>query len=516
MDKDEILKKVEDLSAENLAEYIREGKVTLTELGETQNLVSSKRKAIRKKVDEYAKEDFNAAMVIGTIEALEAFILKHTNDTDYVNKAKENIAQIKKNINDDNEKKGREAEVFKEVMNEAESVLESVKNSEVNFPDSVTKTAAALQRLDNFKINYSSSTHINEVDEKISKMESFAFDEAVKNINARTPYEAKTMYNGSFLREVCRRIGIDYNLVVDFKAPPGLDNNDIVPQNLDEIPSGFTDVFFWGIKSSGKSCALAAILNTINSPEYIMGVPTHIKKPFGAKYRKNLMEIFSRSGGVGYLPNPTPTEKTQYMPFLIKKNVKEKYKNVSFFELSGEIFKKFEEEIYGIKDNSDEGKFALKTLNLLLESDNQKVHFFFIDYDQAVEHTLEQIESLKAAAAYFSKYNHVFEKKTDAVYVVVTKADKIEASNENERYKLAIEFLHKNFGNFLGVLKTHCEDHCIRKYDEMIFSIGDVYFSKICKINRSYSKTIIDKLLEIIEPPRSGIRATLDKIFNDS
>jgi hypothetical protein len=43
-----------------------------------------------------------------------------------------------------------------------------------------------------------------------------------------------------------------------------------------------------------------------------------------------------------------------------------------------------------------------------------------------------------------------------------------------------------------------------------IFSIGDVYFSKICKINRKYSIDIIEDLLEVIQPPPSRLRGWLE------
>jgi hypothetical protein len=269
-------------------------------------------------------------------------------------------------------------------------------------------------------------------------------------------------------------------------------------------------VFFFFISSSGKSCALSAILKTINTNYGIQTPVDRVKKVFGLVYREDLVNKVFLHDNIGYLPTATAEQRTQYMPFLLKKNgVKEPYRNISFFELSGEIFKCFHKIIHkNISPDSissDEDNFnanereAFETLKLLLNSKNQKIHFFFINYNQKPD---EQTKYLNAAATYFQKYNDIFKKRTDAVYVVVAQADKIEAKDDKERSDLAGEFLKKYFNAFIDVVRTSCANHSVF-FRGKIFSIGDVYFKQICKINQKYSEDIIEDLLIMVKPSLS-------------
>jgi hypothetical protein len=123
----------------------------------------------------------------------------------------------------------------------------------------------------------------------------------------------------------------------------------------------------------------------------------------------------------------------------------------------------------------------------------------------------EQTKYLNAAVAYFRDMSNIFEKKTDAVYVIVTKADEIEAESDGEKSKLAGIFLEKNYGSFIDILNKCCKDNSVF-FKKRIFSIGKVYFSKICKINRKYSSQIIEDLLAIAEPSQSEYK-WYSKIF---
>ncbi|GAP71386.1 hypothetical protein SAMD00024442_11_50 [Candidatus Symbiothrix dinenymphae] len=300
--------------------------------------------------------------------------------------------------------------------------------------------------------------------------------------------------------------GVDVRKIKDYREPTLRFNE--IPQNESDVPEGYTDVFFWGIPSSGKTCALSAIFNTIKK-DFLMEAPDCEKK-FGATYRDSLIGIFRND--CGYLPGRSAIDKTQYMPFLFYKNGEKHKRKISFFELSGEVFKYFYEvanntQIIKASDRDDIGK-AFHTLDLLLKSNNQKIHFFFIDYNQETKYAedrngLTQSNYLEAAATYFrdakdknGKPVDIFKKKTDAVYVVVTKSDEIKG---NDRTKSAESFLRENFGTFMGVLKRQCEDHSV-DFKVKLFSIGDVIFKKVCIINRDYSHAIINDLLERIKP----------------
>jgi len=458
--KEFLLKNVEDLSAQQIADGIRAQIVFFEELKKTELFDASKQRAVKKILSESEAED-NAFNTANTLPLLEDFKIKFPNS--------KRLHEIDNKIADIKEKQAREEEENKQ---------------------------------------------------KQAEEEEREFAEIIRNNNKETPQTAKNKLGEEKLRRVCDAIGIDYNVVINYDEPP-LNFSDIIPTKATDIPEEYTDVFFWGIPSSGKTCALSAILNTI-SKKYSMDAPP--KKKFGTKYRDSLIELFTND--TGYLPSNTNLDRTQYMPFRIKKRGKgELYRNISFFELSGEIFRFIydiinenvsteiinnstdEEYLTEAQKKENQKRTAFKTLNLLLNSDNQKIHFFFIDYSQATdpEKRQEQAKYLNAAATYFRDKNDIFKKKTDAVYIVVTKADEIKDKNGNsvsdeEKGRLAKKFLSENFGNFMDVIETRCDRDCV-SLRKKIFSIGDVYFSKICKINRKYSSVIIDELLTIVKPP---------------
>lgn len=320
-----------------------------------------------------------------------------------------------------------------------------------------------------------------------------------ENINEFVPDEIINLLSEDDLDEVCNEIGINSSTVKNYTQPPLTFNE--IPINKSDIPSEYTDVFFWGIPSSGKTCALAAIFSTIKK-EYTMEAPDSEKK-FGIFYRDSLINIFQND--IGNLPGRTAPDRTQYMPFLLSKRGEKKKRKISFFELSGEVFKYFYEVANNtqILDNNgrERNEKTFETLDLLLKSNNQKIHFFFIDYNQETNHTadkhgLSQSNYLDAATVYFRDNNDIFKNKTDAVFVVITKSDGIIG---DDKIKQAKDFLDDHFGSFMDVLKNQCQKHSVTQKTKL-FSIGDVYFQRICKINRSYSVEIIEDLIKTVKP----------------
>lgn len=441
MDRDDYLNNVGDLTPEQIADGIIAGIVTFEALQETGNFLAWKQKKVKEILAEH-----KALTESNTVEQLKEFLRKYSNSI-WLQEAKNKLTQ--KEYEENEEKRRKEIEATEEQQRK--------------------------------------------------------LDEIKRNINDYTPQQIITRIDENKLIEICINLNIDYKIVREFQEP-SLYFNDI-PQDEEDIPSGYTDVFFWGIPSSGKTCALSAIFNTINVC-YTMTEP-ETKKKFGSTYRDSLVNIFENENGIGYLPDSTRTDRTQYMPFLLKKRKEKKYRKISFFELNGEVFKYFYEKVKNksvLLDEVRQGvEDSFRTLEILLNSKNQKIHFFFIDYNQQTRNIkdkfgLTQRHYLDAAAVYFHDHNDIFKRKTDAVYVFVTKADEI----QGDKKESAINFLSENFGSFMDMLKHRCEKDSI-SFDVKLFSIGEVYFKRICKINRDYAKDIIEDLLGRVQPESDNI-----------
>lgn len=454
MDRQYYIDNVEDLSAQQIAEGILREIVTFDELRETGDFDHTKQKKVKELLSNQdgEKEEYEDAK--GSINALETFIKNHPQSI-YVDKAKNDIE--------------------------------------------------ALRKLD-----------VDKRDEKIQKI--------LDNPNKYTPDEIINSLDIQQLESLCGRLGISVSSVEKYEKPQ-LRFNDVKIDSSEDIPQGYTDIFFWGIPSSGKTCALAAVFSTINKDFVSQSDPKlHARFNDGSSYRTSLKNIFVNEDGIGYLPDATNSDRTQYMPFMLKRHDEKNYRKISCFELSGEVFRQFYElknpgsiEGLGIGKwyNNDSGEFIanpMETLKNVLGSNNQKIHYFFIDYSQDMksrkdEYGLTQEDYLEAATYYFNSNKDIFKRKTDAVFVVVTKSDEIKGSNKESEASI---FLKNRFSNFIGVLKTLCKENNVY-LGAKTFSIGNVYFKRICNINREYSKEIIDDIITLVQPEsKSWIKKLLN------
>lgn len=490
MTKEEYINNVDNLDVEEIVSGIIEGIVTFDELKNTGEFDRNKQNLVKTALDNKKIEinEYNDAK--GDLEKLKKFKEKYPQSS-FIDKVEQELEELE--------------------YNDAINDLESLKIFINNYPKSrfINEAKQKITELEKQQI----LNRQKKEEEKIKEQRE-EYERTIRSCNDSTPDQIVSKLTSEQLESLCGKLGISADLVINYNEPKVVLND--VPENPDDIPSGYTDVFFWGIPSSGKTCALAAILATIEK-KYSSDAPTDVERQFGATYRASLKNLFTNNDNIGYLPPPTSTDTTQYMPFLLKKRLEKNYRKVSFFELSGEVFERFFEIENDMQFNNDADSIsrietAMKTLQLVLNSNNQKIHFFFIDYDRETKmrrdkNNLQQSDYLNAATYYFRDHNDIFKKKTDAVFVVVTKCDEIKAPDPMSVVK---NFLHDNFGNFLDVLKNRCEGHDVH-FDVKMFSIGDVFFKRICRLNTEYSEEIIEEILTLVNPERKN---WLQKLLN--
>ena len=376
-----------------------------------------------------------------------------------------------------------------------------------NFPNGlhVIEAREAIDRLRNEKAAANAKK-----DEIINKIK--------RNPNSYSPDEIEDyLANGTLTKD---------ELESDCGIPRSAINNlgQIVAPNLvlgktpDSIPVGYTEVYFWGGTGSGKTCALGAVLRVAEEQGYL-----RIATGPGYQYALQLKNIFSDDNVANdFLPPPTPVENNQYLPFSLKKPKEKNSRSVSLIELSGEIFKCFFNKNAGIPFPTQSHADTFNSLSSFLKSDNRKLHFFFVDYDRENKpdaQGLTQSDYLNAAATYFMN-NKVFDKTTDAIYVVVTKSDLFidEDGNaiigDNEKIKYAINYLlQKNYSSFINSLKENCDRYSINGgiLKVLPFSLGKVYFKQICNFDGSEASHIVDILMERIRCSRKSILDVFNK-----
>ena len=207
-----------------------------------------------------------------------------------------------------------------------------------------------------------------------------------------------------------------------------------------------TEVYFWGIPSSGKTCAMGAIMSTVkdgitvNSCEFVNYCQ-------GYFYMTHLSGGF-KQGEVRPLPPGTPLGATYEMGMNLSNEKRDTYP-VTCIDLAGE------------------------TINSMFDQD----------------------ECLRGAVNYI-KSSGIFKNDTDGVYILITKVDETGLKGEAMIDKLR-DYIRTHYQGFYNNLKKLCEDYEINGGEVIIqpFSLGEVYFNYYCRFDNTYAADIASLLM---------------------
>lgn len=516
--KSAILNNVTEYSPEDLASYIQQGFVTLDELvNNTDGEFTAKMQlGVEKLLAGSEDEDFKKVMESASIADLQDFLNKYPMGTvahlDAVRERKHVLEKIPASEPIVEESNGEEEEWF------------SIKN------------AGDIKLLEAFKEKYPNTSHLFELNKLITaeknkehsrKKSPIILKSMINKANSaedvskiiQVLLENKTITIGMLL-ELIRQ---DHNLLSsaacnDIISRGILNRNDLSKCGIDNgfinkmltnarsqnfeparplqtIAEPCTEVYFWGIPFSGKTCALGAILSAAkNGLAARSMIPDNSCQGFG--YMNRLSTIFS-PGRICRLPGGTPVTSTYEMRFDLE-DQEHKIHHVACIDLAGELFTCMFMKDAG-EQMRDDQKQALETLhNILLEnrSNNRKIHFFVIEYgaEKRIYNGLPQTEYLNSAAAHLNSIG-LFDSNTDAIYVLISKVDN--ASYEGSLEEHLLKYMTKNYLGFYNNLLLICKEHGINKGRVKIvpFSIGNVCFKDYCQFYATSATKMVDLLV---------------------
>lgn len=516
--KSAILNNVTEYSPEDLASYIQQGFVTLDELvNNTDGEFTAKMQlGVEKLLAGSEDEDFKKVMESASIADLQDFLNKYPMGTvahlDAVRERKHVLEKIPASEPIVEESNGEEEEWF------------SIKN------------AGDIKLLEAFKEKYPNTSHLFELNKLITaeknkehsrKKSPIILKSMINKANSaedvskiiQVLLENKTITIGMLLELIWQ----DHNLLSsaacnDIISRGILNRNDLSKCGIDNgfinkmltnarsqnfeparplqtIAEPCTEVYFWGIPFSGKTCALGAILSAAkNGLAARSMIPDNSCQGFG--YMNRLSTIFS-PGRICRLPGGTPVTSTYEMRFDLE-DQEHKIHHVACIDLAGELFTCMFMKDAGEQMREDQ-KQALETLhNILLEnrSNNRKIHFFVIEYgaEKRIYNGLPQAEYLNSAAAHLNSIG-LFDSNTDAIYVLISKVDN--ASYEGSLEEHLLKYMTKNYLGFYNNLLLICKEHGINKGRVKIvpFSIGNVCFKDYCQFDATSATKMVDLLV---------------------
>lgn len=283
-----------------------------------------------------------------------------------------------------------------------------------------------------------------------------------------------------------------------------------------ECKDGFTDVFFFGVPSTGKTCVLMGMSRS-NS--------LHINLASGGGDYASALQQYTVVGVT--VPRTPGTFVTTLEATISSRNEPGTVHKVNLVEMSGEEF------AFGIANNpnhvftfEDMGSGATQ----LLKNNNHKVFFLIIDptanvvrinreivdgYDEETGQPLTHLEyCVVNQRTLIQKMVNLFEnpgnsdimKKVDSIHIIMTKSDTL--GNPIEREEKALRIFYDKFGgDILEPLINLCREYNINSNNQFhpklyTFSLGTFYVGGLYE----YEQTDSNRLVKAIKNSTQRIK----------
>ena len=283
---------------------------------------------------------------------------------------------------------------------------------------------------------------------------------------------------------------------------------------IDRINKVSTEIYFWGIPSSGKTCAIGALLSTLSRLDdgRVMRKDNDCQ---GYEYMTCLSSLFNDQT-VMTLPAGTPVTATYEMAFDVydKANL---YHPITMIDLAGELIRCMYKSDAQRQLNHEEEETLETITNLLVSqtSKNQKIHVFVMEYgaEERKYEGLPQSDYLDGAMNYIERTG-IFRKNTDAIILLVTKADKAGHDMETQSKKIKA-YIEKYYSNFKGALDNLCISNEInnKKLITLFISLGDVCFQDYCFFSNRHAKNVVNRILSQTSTIDTSRRGLFKSIF---
>lgn len=270
-----------------------------------------------------------------------------------------------------------------------------------------------------------------------------------------------------------------------------------------QIAKGATDVFLFGIPSSGKTCVLMGLLGSKNF------VYDNAASGPGGTYADNL-SIYRRHNKA---PGRTYGNFVAQIQGVVYRDNSETVYPINLIEMSGEEFAmKIALNPENLVDFEDMGTGATK----ILTSDNRKIIFIVIDPTadgliklsstlkdgSPVTRIVEQDIIITKMVNMLIKNPKVL-KNTNAIHFILTKSDTL--GSRDERDKIAVERIRQLYGKTIMTLRDICKTYSINKSTDyqpslFTFSLGEFHVGDLFE----YDSYDADKLMNIVTSMAQG------------
>jgi hypothetical protein len=479
-------------NSSELCQFIIDGEFTIEDFIAAGRLPKAKEREIRELLDKAGAEDklWEEAQSSHTIEGYNLYINSYP-DGKYIHIASGKIKILS------------EEKAWKECMD---------KYNNANNANNMMRQA--IDSFLNFQTRYPKGIHYDAADGNITELK-FKFarwkQNEIENMRRNPVKYNRKMFEQWFADKTFEHSDlIEAGLITEEKLKLYLDPPDIfMPEHewgeIEKLPEDATDVYFFGIPRSGKSCVIAGMLYQADNAGILNPDITNGK---GFRYLNEL----EKSVMLGYVPPSTPIDKMNYIAFGLRGS---RYTHpISLIEMSGEYVISIIDSIYR-GDNSMEGTNLMRCLG----NNNRKTLFFVVDYTANYDYETAA-KATTQSNALIGILNFLEQKKvlsnTVSLQIIVTKSDMMPKGDKTE---MARAFLKQNYRAFVNIAGELCKKYKINKrqnYEPILvpFTLGKFMLGNTYEYDNRSSIELIENLLEVT-PIRSNGQSIWDRVFRN-
>ncbi len=542
-----IFDNIDQYTAEDLVKYIREGLTSYERLCNPSNTYgqfsAEKRKQVLDIMQNSDEPDWNAACLANTVEAYQTYLNDHQDGRHRDEARKRKQLALAEQANAELQQAQQQA--YGESEQAWALVDKNSKDALKQYADNYPKSPFADEarnilrqiQLDEFmgvgiealkkrikdietdkRVMQKEITIVNlildEVDRKHITKDDFL--EALKqDHNIVNSGVIRSLFEKNFITlDDFALIGID-RAFVEAMLRHDMPQQFQVPIPISSINRESTEIYFWGIPSSGKSCALGAILSVADNGRVALSMSKD-NTCQGYGYMIRLATLFNDDGNIGVLPEGTSIYSTYEMGFNLHSH--DKYVHpITCIDLAGELVRcmyKYDAH----EDLTQEEAAALQTLTDVMvnnRSGNRKLHFFVIEYgaDDRMYEGLAQRQYLDAALQYINR-TKIFQRDTDGIYLLISKVDKAKLHGAELQAELRRYITERYQGFYNGVLNI-CKQNQINGGEVGIvpFSLGEVCFQDYCRFNANAATAVVRLILDRTGRKKTGMFSSIINVF---
>ncbi len=535
MNKQKIFDNVAEYSAEQLAGYIQEGGITFDEIVQNTDgeFDAEKRKEVKYLLKNGDSDGWEKAKQARTVDAVQSYLDKFP-DGQYREQARSLKENLTEEIEEDKLKSAADAEWTKVDKNN----LNSLRSFIVSYPDS-RFINEANRLINSILLDEIMEVNVETLVSQIRQIETQKFTIIQKDAEIISTIERFLNENKIEKADLLGKIKEDPNLLSAGVVKRLIDSGTITPNDLvgiginklfiqrmlngesvqslptakkiDRIHKLSTEIYFWGIPSSGKSSALGAILSVAGSGRIAKSIAPDVASQ-GYGYMTKLMNLF-HDDEVGTLMGSTEVVDFYEMGFDLYDNGG-RIHPITSIDMAGELMRCMYKANAGDEMNKIELSMLDTLTNVLIDnrSANRKMHFFVIEYgaEDRLYEGLPQKTYLDGVVSYIQNTG-IFKKDTDAIYIMISKADKVKNATTDTFGK----YINDKYLGFYNGLEQICKDNEINKgrVEKIAFSLGEVCFQNYCKFDSKAADNVVKIILERSASYKRGKLGKLQKTF---